>query len=77
MNRIRWRKSSFSNPNGNCVELSNELWRKSSYSHANGNCVELSSALSRVRDSKNPQGPTLRVDVVALLSAVKADHLAR
>jgi hypothetical protein len=33
-----WRKSSWSNYNGNCVEVA---WRKSSWSTYNGNCVEV------------------------------------
>jgi Domain of unknown function (DUF397) len=38
-------------------------WAKSSLSYANGNCVEvagLSGDLIRLRDSKNPNGPTLQ-----------------
>jgi hypothetical protein len=39
-------------------------WRKSSYSEGNGgNCVEVAAqgAIVAVRDSKNPEGPVLRV----------------
>lgn len=39
MSRARWRKSSYSGSNGNCVEVA--TWRKSSYSGNNGNCVEV------------------------------------
>jgi hypothetical protein len=48
-------------------------WRKSSYSGADGNsaCVELAHDLGVVRDSKNPDGPVLKVDVRALLTRVK------
>jgi hypothetical protein len=37
-------------------------WRKSSYSAAEGNCVEIRDDLSALRDSKNPDGPTLHAD---------------
>jgi hypothetical protein len=51
-------------------------WLKSSYSADEANCVELANS-GAVRDSKNPAGPTLRVDLANLLTAVKAgrfDH---
>ena len=57
---IRWRRSSFSGTNGNCVEVS---WRKSSFSGTNGDCVEVgwpgASTSVAVRDSKQGSGPTL------------------
>jgi Domain of unknown function (DUF397) len=39
-------------------------WRKSTYSRANGNCVEVGSgqALVAVRDSRDPDGPTIGVN---------------
>ena len=50
-------------------------WRKSSYSGAdNGNCVELAN-LGAVRDSKNPTGPMLAVNLTEFLTAVKTGHL--
>lgn len=51
-------------------------WRKSSRSGANANgCVELAHTFDFVRDSKNPGGPALHVDVSRLLTVVKADSL--
>lgn len=52
-------------------------WRKSSYSGTETSCVELAGSLDLVRDSKKPNGPSLRVDVVALLGAVKSGRFAR
>jgi hypothetical protein len=60
-----WRKSSFSGESGNCVEVS---WRKSSFSGDGGNCVEIRQDLAAIRDSKNPNGPTLTVDMATLLA---------
>jgi Domain of unknown function (DUF397) len=61
--RARWRKSSCSSANGQCVEVAQVCthWRKSSYSGSNGACVEivhLPEAVA-VRDSKDPGGPKL------------------
>lgn len=53
-----------------------ERWRKSSRSGQDSNCVELGVA-GAVRDSKNADGPRLRVSIETLISAVKADRLAR
>jgi hypothetical protein len=58
--------------------MSDLAWRKSSYSGGGSedtaNCVEL--AASAVRDSKNPAGPVLNLDVTALVAAVKAGQIA-
>ncbi|HKN97244.1 MAG TPA: DUF397 domain-containing protein [Pseudonocardiaceae bacterium] len=35
------------------------------------NCVEVRRTLDQVRDSKNPDGPVLRVDVRALVRALR------
>lgn len=46
-------------------------WRKSGYSNEQGDCVELAHTLDAVRDSKNPGGPMLGVDVRELLVAIR------
>ena len=55
--------------------MSGLTWRKSSYSGSgqDQSCVEL--ALGAVRDSKNPNGAALSVDVTALVVAVKAGQI--
>jgi hypothetical protein len=54
-----WRKASYSAQNGNCVEVAD--WRKASFSGGNGNCVEAGATgqVIAVRDSQNPDGPSL------------------
>lgn len=51
-------------------------WRKTSYSGKDGACVELAS-IGAVRDSKNADGPVLRVDLRSLVAWVKGDGLDR
>jgi len=52
-------------------------WQKSSLSGQTGDCVELGMAshetatADAVRDSKNPAGPMLRVDLGSLIAFVK------
>ncbi|MFJ6437050.1 DUF397 domain-containing protein [Streptomyces sp. NPDC091416] len=57
-----WFKSSYSGSDGGeCLEVAYD-WRKSSYSSEQGGaCVEIAAhpAAVHVRDSKNPEGPTL------------------
>jgi hypothetical protein len=57
----RWRKSSHSGDDANCVEVAFTGWRKSSRSTDNANCVEVAFAIPgvAVRDSKNTDGPIL------------------
>lgn len=43
-------------------------WRKSSFSDVANGCVEVARTLGAVRDSKNPDGPVLRVDVRGLVA---------
>lgn len=52
--------------------VSGVRWCKSSRSggEAASSCVELAN-IGAVRDSKNPAGPALRVDLANLLEAVK------
>ncbi len=69
---IHWRKSSFSGgENDACVELGVQ-WRKSSFSGGeNADCVELVGTLDAVRDSKNPHGPILCVNLDGFLTAIQ------
>jgi uncharacterized protein DUF397 len=46
------------------------IWRKSSRSGSESNCVELGNT-GAVRDSKNPTGPTLTVDLRPFLAAIR------
>jgi hypothetical protein len=56
-------------------DLSNAVWRKSTRSGGNGGaCVELAN-VGVIRDSKNPSGPTLRVNPGCLVAAVKSGRL--
>jgi hypothetical protein len=61
LSRARWRASSHSGGNGECVEVADARWRTSSHSSGNGACVEVADArpVVVVRDSKDPDGPAL------------------
>ncbi|MGW5530961.1 DUF397 domain-containing protein [Streptomyces xanthochromogenes] len=65
---LKWFKSSYSGSDGGqCLEMAC-AWRKSSYSSDGGGaCVEMAAhpAAVHVRDSKNPEGPTLTLDPAA------------
>ena len=53
-------------------------WRKASRSGASANgCVEFAHTRDMVRDSKNPDGPRLAVELDGLLDAVRADLVGR
>jgi hypothetical protein len=56
--------------------MSDLTWRKSTYSGTadQGNCVELAPGV--VRDSKNPDGPALSVEIAVLVAAVKTGQIA-
>ncbi len=61
LSRAAWRKSTYSNNGGACVEIAT-VWRKSTYSGNGGACVEVASgapSVVAVRDSKDPDGPKL------------------
>ncbi|MFI6687499.1 DUF397 domain-containing protein [Streptomyces sp. NPDC050485] len=59
---LEWFKSSYSSDEGGeCLEVAC-VWRKSSYSGSDGGeCVEVATHPSaiHIRDSKDPEGPTL------------------
>ena len=59
-------------------DLSRAEWHKSSYSSQDGNCVEVARNLPdivAIRDSKNPEGPTLVVTREAWRAFVRQlDH---
>ncbi|MFF3108563.1 DUF397 domain-containing protein [Kitasatospora sp. NPDC057904] len=54
-------------------DLTGAAWRKSTYSNGQGGCIEVDdSHPGRVRDSKDPQGPTLVFPTSAWRSFVSA-----
>lgn len=52
-------------------------WRKSSRSTQSNSCVEVSRLRSAVRDSKNPAGPMLAIDLTGMIAAVRNGTLDR
>jgi hypothetical protein len=54
-------------------------WRKSSFSSDGGECVELTWLDGRAfaRDSKNPSGPTISIDLLALVESCRAGAVNR
>jgi hypothetical protein len=69
MSTLRWFRSSHSDASGgNCIEVAFD-WFKSSYSDSSGGeCVEVviqPGVTVHVRDSKNPEGPSLAFDPAA------------
>ncbi|MFJ7055856.1 DUF397 domain-containing protein [Streptomyces albidoflavus] len=78
-----WRKSSYSDNGGACVEVhippaldASPDWFKSSHSNNGGACIEVAANLVPthdlvpVRDSKTPSGPVLTFPVTAFSSFV-------
>jgi Domain of unknown function (DUF397) len=63
-----WRKSSYSNASGNCVEVAFAGWRKASHSSETGNCVEV--AAMGWRKSSHSDGTGNCVEVAAADPAV-------
>ena len=56
--------------------MDGQTWRKSTYSNAEQvDCVEV-AVHGAVRDSKNPDGPVLNVEITALVAAVKSGQIA-
>ncbi|MGP4016633.1 DUF397 domain-containing protein [Saccharopolyspora sp. 5N708] len=71
-----WRKSSYSGPSSNCVEIG---WRKSGHSGVQTSCVEVGLGVDAVgvRDTKDRAGGLLAVDQQqwrAFLTAVRSDR---
>ncbi|WP_084338064.1 DUF397 domain-containing protein [Actinomadura oligospora] len=66
---ITWRTSSHSgSTGGQCIEVGDVAWQKSSHSgDTGGACVEVGvvAPVVAVRDSKDPDGPKLRLSAVA------------
>jgi hypothetical protein len=52
-----------SNKSDTISDMTGVNWRKSTYSLANGNCVEVGTGQAQVavRDSRDPDGPTINV----------------
>lgn len=55
------------------MNRSRTVWKKSTRSGSTSNCIELAAA-GAVRDSKNPTGPALHVDLIPMLVAIKAGN---
>jgi Domain of unknown function (DUF397) len=71
-----WRKSTYSNGQGACVEVGT-TWRKATHSKGQGDCVEVGTTprVVVVRDTTNRSGATLNVSAEtwrALLAKLRA-----
>ncbi|MCW2936946.1 MAG: hypothetical protein JWM19_7908 [Actinomycetia bacterium] len=76
MQGAAWRKSSYSNGSGDCVEVG-VAWRKPSHSNGIGECVEVGTAPRAIliRDTTSRSAATLHVSAEtwrALLVKVRA-----
>ena len=52
-------------------------WRKSSFSGDSGDCVQVRQDLAAIRDSKNPNGCELTVELTGLLTTVREGQFDR
>jgi hypothetical protein len=52
LSRAAWRKSTYSNNGGQCVEIA-AVWRKSSHSGNGGDCVEIAAGWRKSTHSNN------------------------
>jgi Domain of unknown function (DUF397) len=52
LSRAGWRKSTYSNNGGNCIEVA-VLWRKSTHSNNGGECVEVAGVWRTSTHSNN------------------------
>jgi hypothetical protein len=61
-----WRKSSYSNGQGQCVEVG-KSWRKSAHSNGQRACAEIAPTPHAIliRDTANRSGPTLTIPAPA------------
>src|SRR5258708_7820207 len=55
LSRAAWRKSSYSNNGGSCVEVA-AVWRTSSHSGNGGDCVEVAHALVWQKRTRSNDG---------------------
>jgi hypothetical protein len=67
-----WRKSTYSNSSGSCVEVAFSTWRKSSYSNASGDCVEVATATPWHKSSySNSSGDCVEVATAERMIGVR------
>jgi uncharacterized protein DUF397 len=57
--------------------MNEHSWQKSSQSQNLQTCVELSRPRGLIRDSKDPGGPMLAVDVASFVRAIKYGRFER
>ena len=59
------------------VNAPGTTWKKAKVSASSNACVEVDNSLSMIRDSKNPEGPALRVNAVALAEAINSGRIVK